>query len=88
MIFHIYSFVSATVPIYFVLATCPHMFGNVSPYIWQYVPVYLAMCPHIFGNMSQYIWQCVPIYLAICPHIHIFCPLDIFYCESFFRTHH
>ncbi len=38
--------------IYFVLATCPHILGNVPPCIWKCVPLYLAMCPHVFGNVS------------------------------------
>ena len=69
-----------SVPIYFVLAICPHIcIGNLSPYTfyWQGVPIYflLARCPHILfiGKVSPYTfyWQGVPIYflLARCPHI-------------------
>ncbi len=55
--------------IYFLLATCPHLLGNVSPCIWKCVPMYLEICPHVFGNLSPCIWKCVPMYLEMCPHI-------------------
>ena len=73
-----YIFYWHSVPIYFVLAICPHIFfiGKVSPYIfyWQSVPIYclLAKYPHILliGKVSPF----------------IFYPWDISYCETFF-TH-
>jgi hypothetical protein len=77
-----------SVPIYFLLALCPHIFciGNLSPYIfyWQSVPIYclLAKCPCFLfiGKVSPYFvyWQDVHIFCLLARFPHIFFILGIF----------